>query len=108
MPNAEMKAEIKAAVEKEVDKQEGTSGRPGFFVSFNNINWPKYAGLLTALVAIWGTMAWLIPLGLKPEHFALIGGLLGTLAFTVGYLARSSKWVSERQDLPPQTPGEQL
>ena len=59
MPSEEVKAEIKAAVEKEVEKQEGAStGRPGFFVSLANINWTKYAALLTALVAIWGTMAW--------------------------------------------------
>ena len=107
MPNAEVKAEIKEAVAQEVAKQEGTSaGRPGFFVSFRNVNWGKYAALMTALVAIWGTMAWIIPLGVTPEHFALIGGVLGTLAFTVGYLARQTKWVSERKD--PSVPGEQL
>jgi len=99
MPSEETKAEIKVAVEAEVAKQEGTSvGRPGFFVSLRNVNWPKYAALMTALVAIWGTMAWIIPLGVTPEHFALIGGVLGTLAFTVGYLARQTKWVPERKD----------
>jgi hypothetical protein len=108
MPTEETKAEIKVAVEAEVAKQEGTStGRPGFFVSFAHINWGKYAALMTPLVAVWGTMAWIIPLGLSPDTFALIGGVLGTLAFTIGYLARSSKWVSERRDAS-QVAGEQL
>jgi len=99
MPSEATKAEIVKEVAKEVAKQEGTSTtKPGFFVSFKNINWTKYAALLTALVAIWGTMAWIIPLGVTPEHFAMIGGALGTLAFTVGYLARQTKWVAERKD----------
>jgi len=103
MPTEEVKAEIQVAVEAEVAKQEGiTTGKPGFFVSLKNVNWGKFSVLVTALVGIWGTMAWVIPLGMKPEHFALIGGALGTLAFTVGYLARQTKWVPERKE-----PGEQ-
>jgi len=102
MPNEATKAEIQVAVEKEVAKQEGTTGRPGFFVSLKNVNWTKFAALLTALVGIWGTMAWLIPLGMKAEHFAIIGGGLSTAAFVVGYLARQTKWVPERKE-----PGEE-
>jgi len=101
MPSEETKAEIKTAVEKEVARQEGTStNKPGFFVSFSNINWGKYAALLSALVGIWGTMAWVIPLGVPPGHYAVIGGALSTIAFSVGYLARQTKWVPKRQDPP--------
>ena len=99
MPSEATNAAIQVAVEKEVAKQEGTSTqKPGFFVSLKNINWAKFSALLTALVGIWTSMAWIIPLGLSPSNFAIIGGALGTLAFTCGYLARQTKWVPERKD----------
>ena len=106
MPNEATKAEIKVAVAAEVAKQEGNStGKPGFFVSFRNINWGKYSVLMAGLVGIWGSMAWIIPLGVSPATFAVIGGALGTAAFTLGYLARQTKWVPERKD-PEDTGGE--
>jgi len=99
MTSEATKAEIVKEVAKEVAKQEGTSTqKPGFFVSLANVNWNKYAVLVTGLVGIWGSMAWIIPLGVTPTQYAVIGGGLGTLAFTIGYLARQTKWVPERKD----------
>ena len=97
MPSEETKAEIAIAVEKEVAKQEGTSTqKPGLFVSFKHINWTRFAGLVTAMIGIWSTMGWLVP----AKHFAIVAGLLGTLSMTLGYITRSSTWVSERKDPP--------
>jgi len=96
----ELDRKIENAVTKEVEKQSDSGPqKPGFFVSFKNINWPKYAALMTGLVGIWTTMAWIIPLGVSPSTFAIIGGAMGTIAFTFGYLARQTKWVEERKDL---------
>ena len=97
MPNEATKAEIVKEVEKEVAKQ-GMTDKPGLFVSFRHINWGRYAGLVTAMIGVWGTMGWAVP----PKHFAIVAGILGTLSMTLGYLTRSSVWVPERKD-----PGEQ-
>jgi hypothetical protein len=68
-----------------------------FFNELKHVNWPRVWLVAFAVGAGWGAMAAIIP----PRLHIYVTSILGGFTVALGILIRGTKYIKDRQDIPP-------
>ena len=64
------------------------------FVQFKHIDWQRFAWVIGGIVAVWATMAAVLP----PKIYTIVSVVLSATQTALTYFMRPSTYVEERQD----------
>ena len=74
--------------------QEETDVKIPWFVSLKHANWTRFAWIIGGIVAVWATMAAVLP----PKIYTVVSVVLSATQTALTYFMRPSTYVEDRQD----------